>query len=47
MKRQSGVYVITNLTNKKIYIGSSIDIKVRWSNHKSELKRGVHNNKYL
>ena len=47
MKRQSGVYVITNLINKKIYIGSSIDIKVRWSNHKSELKRGVHNNKYL
>lgn len=30
-----GIYKITNKINNKIYIGQSIDIKRRWSEHKS------------
>lgn len=28
-----GIYKITNLLNKKVYIGQSVDIKTRWANH--------------
>ncbi len=28
-----GIYKITNLLNDKVYIGQSVDIKRRWSNH--------------
>ena len=42
-----GIYKITNLVNKKIYIGSSIDIKARWANHKSQLKKGTHKSPHL
>lgn len=28
-----GIYKITNLKNQKIYIGQSVDMKTRWSNH--------------
>lgn len=47
MEQKSGVYIITNLINKKIYVGSSINIKLRWANHKSDLRRGTHRNKHL
>ena len=30
MEIKSGVYVITNIVNGKIYIGSSVNIKKRW-----------------
>jgi group I intron endonuclease len=42
-----GIYKITLITNGKFYIGSSIDIKIRWNNHKNELKKGIHGNKKL
>lgn len=29
-----GVYSITNLKTKKLYIGESLDIDKRWINHK-------------
>ena len=44
---KSGIYKITNLTNNKFYIGSAVNIKNRWSSHKSELKRNVHKNRHL
>lgn len=28
-----GIYKITNLLSKKFYIGQSVDVKTRWSNH--------------
>ena len=28
-----GIYKITSLLNKKVYIGQSVDVKTRWSNH--------------
>ena len=42
-----GVYKITNIVNGKIYIGSSKDIKSRWSQHKTQLREGSHGNSYL
>lgn len=46
-KNVVGIYQIKNLINGKIYIGSSIDIRGRWWNHKSMLKRGIHDNAHL
>lgn len=43
----SGIYKISNLQNGKVYIGQSVDINARWSNHRSELKRNKHGNLFL
>lgn len=43
----SGVYKITNIINKKFYIGSSNNIKQRWREHRSDLRRNKHHNKHL
>lgn len=42
-----GIYCIENIINNKKYIGLSGDIKRRWLEHKSELRRGVHVNTCL
>lgn len=39
-----GIYIITNIINKKQYIGSSTDIRIRWRNHLKELKHNEHKN---
>lgn len=39
-----GIYMITNIVNDKKYIGQSRDIRCRWRGHKSDLKRGLHEN---
>ena len=44
---KSGIYIITNLINKKSYYGSSYDITGRWSDHKWMLKNNCHDNPYL
>lgn len=41
------IYQITNLTNNKLYIGSSIRLKSRWCEHKRDLLRGKHHNRFL
>ena len=43
----SGVYAICNKENGKQYIGSSVTIEKRWNEHKRELEKGVHHNRYL
>lgn len=43
----TGIYKIINTANKKIYIGSSINIEHRWYQHKYYLKNNIHNNKHL
>jgi group I intron endonuclease len=43
----SGIYGIQNLVTKRIYIGSSTNIKGRWRTHKSYLKNNKHGNPYL
>lgn len=42
-----GIYEILNTINGKRYVGSSIDIKHRLSNHRNNLKKDKHSNKYL
>jgi len=42
-----GIYKITNKTNKKVYIGSSMNIKARISKHKSQLRNKKHRNGHL
>lgn len=42
-----GIYCIENLINNKKYIGQSIDIYRRWTNHKSDLNSGRHGNTHL
>lgn len=45
--RKAGIYKIINKTTGKFYIGSSLDIPQRWSSHRSELRRNIHQNSYL
>ena len=45
--RKSGVYKITNLTNGKVYIGSTQEFKRRSTQHLRSLEKGVHQNKHL
>lgn len=40
MSRISGIYKITNKVNGKSYIGRSVNIKTRWSQHKSSARLG-------
>lgn len=42
-----GIYWITNLVNYHRYIGSSRNIKQRFSQHKSALRHNKHRNKHL
>lgn len=43
----SGIYKITCVPSAKIYIGSAVGIKTRWSLHKSQLYKESHHNIYL
>ena len=42
MTKTSGIYLITNTVTKKVYVGSSVDIKARWKEHLSSLRKGRH-----
>lgn len=42
-----GIYSITNTINGKRYIGMSNNIKIRWRNHKTELKKNKHHSSKL
>lgn len=42
-----GIYTITNIINKKIYVGYSTNLKNRWSQHVSSLKLNNHINNCL
>ena len=43
----SGIYSIRNNINNKIYIGSSVNIKIRWATHKRALNSKVHHCQHL
>ncbi len=47
MTKQCGIYVIENTTDGKCYVGSSIDVAVRWHSHLSALRRGNHQSRKL
>jgi group I intron endonuclease len=42
-----GIYCISNKVNGKVYIGSSVRMEKRKSNHKSALRRNIHKSKHL
>jgi len=42
-----GIYCIRNIKNNKRYIGQSVNIRARWSQHKAHLNRNIHTNDYL
>ena len=43
----AGVYQIRNVLNNRVYIGSTIDFKVRWQQHIKNLRKNKHNNCFL
>jgi group I intron endonuclease len=45
--KNCGIYIIKNLVNNKIYIGSSVNIGNRFNQHKNSLRKNKHHNKYL
>lgn len=44
---KSGIYLIKNIINNKVYIGSAVNISNRWREHKKYLKKGKHHSKHL
>ena len=47
MDKICGIYCIQNIKNSKRYIGYSVNIKNRWSEHRCDLKYNKHDNDYL
>ena len=44
---KGGIYIILNLYNGMIYVGSAINFKERWRGHYKALNGNCHGNKYL
>lgn len=42
-----GVYAIVSRIDGKVYVGSTVNIRRRWSHHRSTLRRQTHRNRYL
>lgn len=47
ISRSPGVYIIKCLKNGKFYIGSSVNLRVRFNEHRNELRKGSHHNHHL
>lgn len=47
LKKQSGIYIILNISNGKLYVGSAVRISNRWRQHRHDLNQGKHRNDYL
>lgn len=43
----SGIYIIQNSEDAKVYIGSTANLEKRWGQHKSTLRGGYHGNSHL
>ena len=43
----SGIYCIKNLVTGACYIGSTVDIRRRWVEHRNDLVKNAHCNPYL
>ena len=44
---QSGIYMILNKINNKVYIGQSVNVGDRLDGHLRELRKGKHINVHL
>lgn len=42
-----GIYQIRNKVNGKVYVGSSVNVRRRWVEHRRDLRRGNHYNQHL
>lgn len=42
-----GIYKITTISNGKIYVGSSLNVRARWCQHLYKLRRNIHCNQHL
>ena len=47
MRKFSGVYCIRNKSDGRVYIGSGVDIRRRFSEHKTKLNQGKSDNSSL
>lgn len=45
--RKGGIYRIRNLVTGSVYIGHTVDFRMRWSCHKTDLNSGAHFNQHL
>lgn len=43
----TGIYQIKSIKTMRVYIGSAINIKTRWSRHKRDLLNNVHHSSFL
>jgi len=43
----SGIYRVLNKINGKMYIGSAVNIKKRWAQHRRDLRGNKHHSQYL
>lgn len=44
---QSGIYKIVNSVSGKVYVGSAVNIRMRWIEHRGDLRKGKHHNMHL
>lgn len=44
---ESGIYTITNLESGRVYVGSAVNLKGRWVDHRKMLRGNRHRNPYL
>lgn len=43
----SGIYIIRNTISDRVYVGSAVNLRLRWAQHKSGLRGGYHHSKAL
>ena len=43
----AAIYQIKNLQNGRVYVGSSVNLKKRWKEHRNDLKKGSHHSQKL
>jgi len=46
-ERISGIYILHNISNNKVYVGSSRNCNKRLSEHFYKLRKGIHDNRFL
>lgn len=44
---KSGIYLIRCTATKRVYVGSAVDLKRRWTDHRRDLRNGVHHSAKL
>ena len=42
-----GIYIIRNLVDGRVYVGSAVNTSKRWGQHRSSLSQSIHRNRHL